>query len=78
MSTKKILDSIDSIKADIYDLKTGQRLIEKDIKVMKNNHWHHTEKSLERLWKWALGIGILIILMFVDEAQTIIYEFILK
>lgn len=78
MSTKKILDNIERIHTDINELKLGQKLIEKDLKVMKNNHWYHMEKSLATLWKWSLFIGTLIILMFVDEAQTIIYEFILK
>ena len=78
MSTKKILENIEKIQTDIHELKTGQKLIEKDLKVMKNNHWYHTEKSLAVLWKWSLFIGALIILMFVDEAQTIIYEIILK
>ena len=78
MSTKKILDNIERIHTDINELKLGQKLIEKDLKVMKNNHWYHTEKSLATLWKWSLFIGTLIILMFVDEAQTIIFEIILK
>ena len=49
MSTKKILDSIDSIKADIYDLKTGQKLIEKDVNLLRTNHYKHIEVSLGKL-----------------------------
>ena len=78
MSTKKILDKIETIQEDIHNIKMSHKLMEKDLLIMKNNHWSHTEKSLERLWKWALGIGILIILMFVDEAQTVIFEYLLK
>ena len=78
MSTKKILDSIDSIKADIYDLKTGQKLIEKDVNLLRTNHYKHIEVSLGKLWKFSLIVGFFILVMFVDEVQTIIYDFILK
>tara|TARA_B100001113_G_C21114528_1_gene624815 strand:+ start:1665 stop:1901 length:237 start_codon:yes stop_codon:yes gene_type:complete len=78
MSTKKILDKIETIQEDIHNIKMSHKLMENDLKVMKENHWYHTEKSLATLWKWSLFIGTLIILMFVDEVQTIIYEYILK
>ena len=74
MTTKKILDKLDHIEHDVHELKTSQ----KDLSHLKSNHLFHIEKSTNLLWKWSLCIGILIILMFVDEAQTIFYEFMLK
>ena len=78
MSTKKILESIDSIKADIYDLKTGQKLIEKDLNLLRTNHYKHIEISLDKLWKFSLVVGFFILVMFIDEVQTILYEFLIK
>ena len=78
MSTKKILDKLEKIEEDVSELKTSQRLIEQDINTMKTNHLAHTEKSLQMLWKWSLAIGTLIILMFVDETQTLIKNYLTK
>lgn len=78
MSTKKILDKIETIQEDVHNIKMSHKLMEKDLKIMKDNHWFHTEKSLAHLWKWSLFIGILILIMFVDEARTIIFEHIIN
>lgn len=78
MSTKKILDKLEKIEEDVSELKTSQRIIEYDINTIKTNHLAHTEKSLSMLWKWSLAIGTLIILMFVDESQTFITNYLSK
>ena len=78
MSTKKILDKIDLLQVDIYELKTGQKLIEKDVHLLRTNHYKHIEKSLNKLWKFSLVIGFFIVIMFVDEIQTVIYQYLLK
>lgn len=78
MSTKKILDSIDTIKDDINTLKTGQKLIEKDLNLLRTNHYKHIEKSVQNLYKMTFVIGFFILVMFIDEVQTILYDFILR
>ena len=75
MTQKRILEKLEHIEHDVHELKTSQKLIEKDLSVIKSNHLAHTESSLKLLWKWSLAIGILIILMFVDEAQTFVLSY---
>ena len=64
MSTKKILDKIDLLQVDIYELKSGQKLIEKDVHLLRTNHYKHIEKSLNKLWKFSLVIGFFIVIMY--------------
>ncbi len=78
MSTKKILDKIETIQEDIHNIKMSHKLMEKDLSHLKSNHLFHIEKSTALLWKWSLFIGTLILIMFVDEARTIIFEHIIK
>lgn len=75
MTTKKILEKLDHIEHDVHELKTSQKLMEKDLSHLKSNHLSHIEKNMQFLFKWSFGIGILIILMFVDEARSFILSY---
>ena len=75
MTQKKILEKLDHIEHDVHELKTRQKLMEKDLTHLRSNHLFHIEKSTNLLWKWSLCIGILIIIMFVDEAQNFILSY---
>ena len=75
MTQKKILEKLDHIEHDVHELKTSQKLMEKDINHLKTNHLFHIEKSTNLLWKWSLAIGVLIIIMFLDEAQNFILSY---
>ena len=78
MTQKKILEKLDIIDKDVNELKTSQKLIEKDVHILRTNHLHHIEKNMNFIFKWSLVIGILIILMFVDETQTLISNYLTK
>lgn len=75
MTQKKILEKLDHIEHDVHELKTSQKLMEKDLSHLKTNHLSHIEKSTNLLWRWSLAIGVLIIIMFVDEAQNFILSY---
>ena len=46
MTQKRILEKLEHIEHDVHELKTSQKLIEKDLSVIKSNHLAHTESSL--------------------------------
>ena len=75
MRRKKILEKLDHIEHDVHELKTSQKLMEKDFSHLRSNHLSHIEKSTNLLWRWSLAIGVLIIIMFVDEAQNFILSY---
>jgi len=78
MTTKQILTQLTQIQNDVHELKTGQKLLEKDLFILRTNHFHHIQSSLQNLWRFSLIVGFFILVMFVDEIQTIFIDYIIK
>lgn len=70
MSEERILDAIQELRKDSTETRITLAEVQKDVHLLRTNHYAHIEKSVSRLWHFALAIGFIVLISYTEDVKV--------
>lgn len=72
MSEERILDAIQELRKDSTETRITLAEVQKDVHLLRTNHYAHIEKSVGNLWKFSLGVGLIVLISYTEDVKNFI------
>lgn len=76
MSEERILDAIQELRKDSTETRITVAQVQKDVHLLRTNHYAHIERSVSNLWKFSLAVGFVVLVSYTDQVKTFILNII--
>ncbi|MBJ23334.1 MAG: hypothetical protein CMB64_01565 [Euryarchaeota archaeon] len=70
MSEERILDAIQELRKDSTETRITLAEVQRDVHLLRTNHYAHIEKSVNRLWHFALAIGSIVLISYTEDVKS--------
>lgn len=72
MSEERILDAIQELRKDSTETRITLAEVQKDVHLLRTNHYAHIEKSVSNLWRFSLGVGLIVLISYTEDVKNFI------
>lgn len=72
MSEERILDAIQELRKDSTETRITLAEVQKDVHLLRTNHYAHIERSVSNLWRFSLGVGLIVLISYTEDVKNFI------
>ena len=72
MSEERILDAIQELRKDSTETRITLAEVQKDVHLLRTNHYAHIEKYVSNLWRFSLGVGLIVLISYTEDVKNFI------
>lgn len=69
MSEERILDAISELRKDTTATKIALAEVQKDVHLLRTNHYAHIERSVKSLWHFTLAVGFIVLVSYTEDVK---------
>ena len=69
MNEERILDAIQELRKDSTETRITLAEVQKDVHLLRTNHYSHIQTSVSRLWQFAFAIGFIVLISYTEDVK---------